>query len=333
MGQLSLRKKVILPVYRPTDHTPSVYKDPFSERIIPVGYFLNNLDEIGPLHYENGQTADYLLNIVRCDEINLWCEYFDQYFHQSFNRNLTVLQGIAQQQQQLIPSKSLTPIHTKCHKDANALDAAVLTNCVNYMVCGYNQLLLNYHQYFGDRSIGQTSLLPSPPGSPTSPSYDHFTFTNAPNNKPTVMDFSRPTSHNFYAHTLVLASQSGFFNQLFGPINNPTSSLCNLHRQQSPPSSPTSPTSPHFCSHPQFPIQLTVPIPHPECFGIILHWLYHHDDDAWLDEITPENFIHFYENIKFLKLGKEAFDVLDAYIAEAEEDGLEITGEGVVEIY
>ncbi|CAG8489253.1 3498_t:CDS:1 [Acaulospora colombiana] len=327
MGKLASHKRVILPVYKPTDHTPSVYKDPYSDRIIPVGYFLNNLDEIGPLHWENSQTADYLIKVVRCEEINLWCGYFDQCFHQSFAQNLSICRNYAQQQQQ-IPSKSSMPIATKCHEDVNALDAAVLTNCINYMIYSYQQLLNHHSQYFIDHNIDQRSLLPSPPASPTHCSNADAN-PNTPNSKPTVTDLSQSTPYYFHTHTLILASQSGFFNQLFGPINNSSPSLCTLNRHQ-PPSSPISPTSPHFCSPP---MQLTVPIPHPDCLEPILHWLYHHDDDAWLDVITPENFTKFYENIKFLKLGKEAFDILDSYIAEAEEDGFEIMAEGIVEVY
>ncbi|CAG8478700.1 3665_t:CDS:1 [Dentiscutata heterogama] len=108
-----------------------------------------------------------------------------------------------------------------------------------------------------------------------------------------------PPDYYFHIHVLVLATQSGFFNQLFGPIN--------LHSSSS-----------------QLPSTLYVPIPYPECFGTILHWLYHHDDDAWLDDITEENFEKFYWNIKFLKLGKEAYDVLDEWLDECLEDGLSL---------
>ncbi|RHZ72703.1 hypothetical protein Glove_241g13 [Diversispora epigaea] len=375
MGLLTDQKRVILPIYKPTDHTPSVYKDPHSDRLIPVGYFLNNLDDIGPVHWENKETADFLLRVVSCEEVDYWCEYFD-----NLSRNLLLYQNHIRRQQpspqqqsynnttQKLNTSSSLP---KCNnRNINALEASTLTNYFNMMMFNYQKLLLNnfnlqqqqLQNYYQHNNYD--SGLITPPDSPQREEYycnhHHHNNTSASTppitNKPTFTNSSNPTSQSssslsssssyyFYTHTLILASQSGFFNQLLGPINGSTSTTYNSHQNQSPPLSPLSPTSPsssssssssyssQFNDSNNFPTTLTIPIPHPECFEIILHWLYHHDDELWLDVITPDNFTKFYENVKFLKLGKEAYDILDSYIAEAEEDGIEIVGEGIVEIY
>ncbi|CAG8462927.1 9776_t:CDS:2 [Diversispora eburnea] len=206
MGLRTDQKRVILPVYKPTDHTPSVYKDPHSDRLIPVQYFLNNLDDIGPVHWENERTADFFLKIVSCEEVD-YC----------YN-NTT---------QKLNTSSSLP----KCNnRNINALEASTITNYFNIMMFNYHQLLLN------NFNLQQQQL------------------------------------QNYYQHN-----------------NNYDSGF------MTPPDSP--------------------------------------QREEYYYVITPDNFTKFYENVKFLKLGKEAYDILDSYIAEAEEDGIEIVGEGIIEIY
>ncbi|CAI2178691.1 13352_t:CDS:2 [Funneliformis geosporum] len=175
---LSNRKRVILPIYKQTDHTPAFYKDSITNKLIPTAYFLKNLDEIGPQHWQNNLSSDFLLRVVRTTEIDYY----------------------------------------------------------------------------------------------------------------------------------LLATQSGFFNQLLGPINSSG-------------------------NRSKYSNTLTIPIPYPEVFEPILHWLYHHDDDAWLDLINTENFPKFYANVSFLKLGREAYDILDTFIEEVEETGVDINFEDIVELY
>ncbi|CAG8638338.1 8842_t:CDS:2, partial [Racocetra fulgida] len=256
-------------MYKATDHTPSVYNDPFSNRLIPVGYFLNNLDEIGPAHWDDPQ-ADYSLKIIKPQEHLMDCQ---------------------------------TTLPVVCSdKFCSAADAAALTIYFNAAMINYKQIMSHSIQRYDDQV---NNVIPSPPSSPIVDSHnstsDDDSDTNISQSNPLPIQKISPSSgsppdYYFRIHTLILATQSGYFNQLFGPIN--------LHSSSS-----------------QLPDTLFVPIPYPECFGTILHWLYHHDDDAWLDDITEKNFEKFYWNIRFLKLGKEAYDVLDEWIDERLEDG------------
>ncbi|CAG8454399.1 16139_t:CDS:2 [Funneliformis caledonium] len=225
---LSNRKRVILPMYKQTDHTPAFYKDPFTNKLIPTAYFLKNLDEIGPQHWQNNFTSDFLLRVVRTTEIDYYCNYFISSSVNNEKGNATII---------------------NCsNSTVSASEAAEITNYFNVM-------LFNYQQ-----------------------------------------------------HLYILATQSGFFNQLLGPINSSG-------------------------NRPKYSNTLTIPIPYPEVFEPILHWLYHHDDDAWLDLINTENFPKFYANVSFLKLGREAYDILDTFIEEAEETGVDINFDGIVELY
>ncbi|CAG8491141.1 36062_t:CDS:2, partial [Racocetra persica] len=295
MGLPARRKRVILPMYKVTDHTPSVYNDPFSNRLIPVGYFLNNLDEIGPAHWNNPQSADYSLKIIKPQEVD--------YFLRSnwiINQNMTQQQyGSENEWQENLLDCQTLPV--ACSDEfCSAADAAALTIYFNAAMINYKQIMSHSIQRYDDQV---NNVMPSPPSSPivdshNSPS-DDDSATNISNLSIQKISPSSgsPPDYYFHIHTLILATQSGYFNQLFGPIN--------LHSSSS-----------------QLPNTLFVPIPYPECFGTILHWLYHHDDDAWLDDITEENFEKFYWNIRFLKLGKEAYDVLDEWIDERLEDGI-----------
>ncbi|ORX85757.1 hypothetical protein K493DRAFT_319906 [Basidiobolus meristosporus CBS 931.73] len=44
-------------------------------------------------------------------------------------------------------------------------------------------------------------------------------------------------------------------------------------------------------------------------FVNLLKWLYDHNDKAWMDTFTRENFQNVLENIAYLRLGMEAYDV------------------------
>ncbi|CAG8502292.1 2776_t:CDS:2 [Ambispora leptoticha] len=184
---VSNHKRVIIPTYKTTDHVPEYYLDPHSGGFIPTGYFLDNLDSIGPQHWQNWYSSDITLHVVGTT------------YNGNYNHNNNV--G-----------------HYRFCNNANQM----------------NQLGL----------INDT-----------------------------------------------MVSESGF-----GSEDN-----------------------------------ITITVPHPEVFEPILHWLYHHDDDSWLDEMSLENFQQIYENVKYLKLGKEAYDVLDQFILEVEETGIEIKIDGVVE--
>ncbi|KAF0473326.1 kelch-like protein 23 [Gigaspora margarita] len=335
MGLRASNKRVVLPMYKATDHTPSVYHDRFSDRLIPVGYFLNNLDEIGPAHWNNPETADYTLKIIKPQEVDYFCNYFNQICESNniINRNLYSLncivrgnriqnnqnnQNISNQnecqtlenfewQEHLPNCQQNLPVICS-DKFCSAADAAALSLYFNAALMNYQQLMNNFQRY--DNNI---SGIPSPPSSPIVDSHQSINSTNISSttnissnissNNNSIQKLSpppdSPPDYYFHIHILILATQSGFFNQLFGPIN--------VHSSSS-----------------QLPSTIFVPIPYPECFGTILHWLYHHDDDAWLDEITEENFEKFYWNIRFLKLGKEAYDVLDEWLDECLEDGLNL---------
>jgi len=277
----SNRKRVILPIYKQTDHTPAFYKDPFTNKLIPTAYFLKNLDEIGPQHWKNNTTSDFLLRVVRTTEIDYYCNYF-----LSLNNE-----------------KNNVPIINCSNSNISASEVADITCYFNVMLFNYQQQFYNTcNTYQSNQSQLQQQVTPPaspPPSAPTSPTFN--------NNKQSQPSTSTSTEY-FWSHTLVLATQSGFFNQLLGPINM-------------------------IGNRSKFSNTLTIPIPYPEVFEPILHWLYHHDDDAWLDLITLENFPKFYANVSFLKLGREAYDILDTFIEEAEEMGVDIDFDGIVEAY
>ncbi|CAJ0827381.1 1200_t:CDS:2, partial [Entrophospora sp. SA101] len=268
MGLLVLpvdRKRVSLPIYKPSDHTPPVYKDPCSGRLIPTAYFLKNLDELGPQHWQSNLTSDFLLRVISTSEIDLYCNYFNRSNNNNNGNNA------------IINCSDL---------NINALQAAKITNYFNVMLYNYQHNI-----------IDSSSSLLSPPITPMD---DSFPLSSSSSSSSQQQQRQQQSSRYFWSHTLVLALQSGFFNQLLGPLNT-------IGERQ------------------KLPNILTVPIPYPDEFEPIIHWLYHHDDDAWLDLITIDNFHKFYANIKFLKLGKEAYDVLDTFIEEAEEIGLDIS--------
>lgn len=288
---LSNRKRVILPMYKQTDHTPAFYKDPFTNKLIPTAYFLKNLDEIGPQHWQNNFTSDFLLRVVRTTEIDYYCNYFISSSVNNEKGNATII---------------------NCsNSTVSASEAAEITNYFNVMLFNYQQhlysiyqsqqhqqqrQLYNFHQSLQHQHQQQLTPPASPPTSPTSPTFNKHSSTPS------------SSTYYFWSHTLVLATQSGFFNQLLGPINSSG-------------------------NRPKYSNTLTIPIPYPEVFEPILHWLYHHDDDAWLDLINTENFPKFYANVSFLKLGREAYDILDTFIEEAEETGVDINFDGIVELY
>ncbi|CAG8478722.1 3666_t:CDS:2 [Dentiscutata heterogama] len=170
MGLRARRKRVVLPMYKPTDHTPSVYHDRFSNRLIPVGYFLNNLDEIGPAHWNNPQTADYSLKIIKPQEVDYFCNYFNQICQSNniLNRNLNSLncivrnnwitnQNISQQyecqtsenfewQEQHLPDCQSTLPVVCSDKFCSAADAAALTLYFNAALNNYQQMMNNFQQ-------------------------------------------------------------------------------------------------------------------------------------------------------------------------------------------
>ncbi|CAG8709355.1 9666_t:CDS:2 [Gigaspora margarita] len=294
MGLRASNKRVVLPMYKATDHTPSVYHDRFSDRLIPVGYFLNNLDEIGPAHWNNPESADYALKIIKPQEVDYFCNYFNQICESNniINRNLYSLncivrgnriqnnqnnQNISNQnecqtlenfewQEHLPNCQQNLPVICS-DKFCSAADAAALSLYFNAALMNYQQLMNNFQRY--DNNI---SGIPSPPSSPIVDSHQSINSTNissttnissniSSSNNNSIQKLSpppdSPPDYYFHIHILILATQSGFFNQLF-------------------------------------------------------------------DEITEENFEKFYWNIRFLKLGKEAYDVLDEWLDECLEDGLNL---------
>ncbi|RIA78950.1 hypothetical protein C1645_795102 [Glomus cerebriforme] len=279
------RKRVILPIYKQTDHTPAFYKDPFTNKLIPTAYFLKNLDEIGPQHWKNNYTSDFLLRVVRTTEIDYYCNYFSSLSSSSSLNNNEII---------------------NCsNSKISASEAADITCHFNVMLFNYQQQLL-YNNIIQQQSLLSIQNNNQPLQQVTPPASPPISPTSFNNNK--LQSSPSTSTYYFWSHTLVLATQSGFFNQLLGPINT----LGNRFKYSN---------------------SLTIPLPYPEVFEPILHWLYHHDDDAWLDLITLENFPKFYANVSFLKLGREAYDVLDNFIEEAEEMGVDIDFDGIIESY
>src|SRR5579871_6216659 len=118
------RKRVILPVYKQTDHTPAFYKDPFTNKLIPTAYFLKNLDEIGPQHWKNNSTSDFLLRVVGTTEIDYYCNQFlslNNINNEKTNEN--------------------SPIINCSKPNVSASEAAEIT-------CYFNVMLLNQQQVY-----------------------------------------------------------------------------------------------------------------------------------------------------------------------------------------
>ncbi|CAG8714579.1 2101_t:CDS:1, partial [Cetraspora pellucida] len=189
MGLPARRKRVVLPMYKATDHTPSVYSDQFSNRLIPVGYFLSNLDEIGPAHWNNPQSADYSLKIIKPQEVDYFCNYFNQFCEKNniLNRNLNSLHRIVrsnciinqnmsqqygcqvsetewQEQHSLDCQTTTTTLPVVCSdKFCSAADAAALTIYFNAAMINYKQIISNCIQRYDEQV---NNVIPSPPSSP-----------------------------------------------------------------------------------------------------------------------------------------------------------------------
>ncbi|CAG8508206.1 5728_t:CDS:2, partial [Scutellospora calospora] len=180
MGLPARRKRVVLPAYKLTDHTPPIYNDPCSNRPIPVGYFLNNLDEIGPAHWGNTQSADYSLKIIKPQEVDFFCSYFNQFcknnnfpdinldgLYCTVRNNWIINNGGFQtsenfewQEQYLLDYQSSLPV-TCSDKFCSAADAAALT-------LYFNATMISYQQFINNLQHQATSGIPSPPSSPHS---------------------------------------------------------------------------------------------------------------------------------------------------------------------
>ncbi|POG66352.1 hypothetical protein GLOIN_2v1658007, partial [Rhizophagus irregularis DAOM 181602=DAOM 197198] len=122
------RKRVILPIYKQTDHTPAFYKDPFTNKLIPTAYFLKNLDEIGPQHWRNNYTSDFLLRVVRTTEIDYYCNYFLSYSNINNNEK---------------GNENNVPIINCSNSNISASEAAEITCHFNVMLYNYQQQLYN----------------------------------------------------------------------------------------------------------------------------------------------------------------------------------------------
>ncbi|CAH1767055.1 14882_t:CDS:1 [Entrophospora sp. SA101] len=58
---------------------------------------------------------------------------------------------------------------------------------------------------------------------------------------------------------------------------------------------------------------ITIKVPFPEVFEIILKFLYDGDGNKWYGSMTKENFFKIWRNVEFLQLGNEAKAVCNAY--------------------
>ncbi|CAG8543417.1 6999_t:CDS:1 [Ambispora gerdemannii] len=263
-------KRVVIPTYKITDQVPEYYHDPHSGEFIPTRYFLDNLDNIGPQHWKNLYSADLSLHVVGTT-------YNGNYSH---NNNV----GFRQMMNHLGLINDAMVSESGFGSEGS--DYGDYSDDSDTMMSEEESVIDEYpvHQYHNNNNLHQHNVY---------------------NKSATTGSLRYQT---YFSHTLILATQSGFFNQLLGPINN-TNSLSSLNNDN----------------------DVMITVPHPEVFEPILHWLYHHDDESWLDEMSLENFQQIYENVKYLKLGKEAYDVLDQFISEVEETGIEIEIDGVVE--
>ncbi|CAH1763133.1 13885_t:CDS:2 [Entrophospora sp. SA101] len=58
---------------------------------------------------------------------------------------------------------------------------------------------------------------------------------------------------------------------------------------------------------------ITIKVPFPETFEMILRFLYDGDGNKWYNSMTKENFFKIWKNVEFLQLGNEAKIVCNAY--------------------
>jgi len=310
MGKKIISKRVRIPQYSPSDHTPEFFSDPFAGRLIPTAYFLKELDVLGPQNWMNMLSAEFVLRVVRNSAIhgnadsNDQMECYEDYYDNAFSN------GGSEDESDMEHDDDRANIDTHEHYSHQRRPQA------------YSQT----HPLLCIPTTCSTStMLPSPPASPmssqtpSSPSpYSYFIPSPLPS--PPL-----PSDDIFFCHTLILATQSGYFNRLLGPINSPT--YTPYSKYASFLAFPAYSSDSQIFALPT----INISVPHPSCFSPILHWLYNHDDDEWLDTMTLDNFGRVYENVVFLKLGREAYDVLDQFLEETEDAGIDYEIEGVLE--
>ncbi|KAK9767170.1 hypothetical protein K7432_003230 [Basidiobolus ranarum] len=113
-------------------------------------------------------------------------------------------------------------------------------------------------------------------------------------------------TEEFWVHDFLLVSQSQLFSCLFRRCEKQSNS-CTLENSICSKILVTISTEDKDFKC----IELNVPC--VRTFANLLKWLYDHNDQAWLDTFTRDNFQNVLENIAYLRLGMEAYDVCAEY--------------------
>ncbi|KAG9287091.1 hypothetical protein G9A89_000985 [Geosiphon pyriformis] len=82
-----------------------------------------------------------------------------------------------------------------------------------------------------------------------------------------------------------------------------------------------------YRAHPygRYMTRVTLPMPSVETIEPIINWLYGHDDRKWMDTMTPRDFLGICQNVAFLELHEEAYEVLLRYVVQCDEKGIHLS--------